>query len=318
MTGTGEQVELSAEGYRAAVTTTGAALRLMEYRDRPLIRGGRADEAMPVYSGAVLAPWPNRISDGRYSYGGREYQLPINEPERDTALHGLVADVTWRPVSSSPSQVRLEYELSPTPGYPFSLRLTMDYRLTADGLGMRLAAENVGDVVAPYGCSIHPYLVGGAGLVDDWRLELPAARYLEVDPQRLLPIGEHPVDGTPFDFRTARRIADLRVDYAFRDIAWSPQGGARAVVTDADGAGVRIDWDQSCPWVQLHTADRPEPALHRTGLAVEPMTCPPDAFRTGRDLIHLHPGDTHEVRWHLATAGSSAAPLTPEGVSTQR
>jgi aldose 1-epimerase len=257
---------------------------------------------MPVYSGAVLAPWPNRIGDGRYRYGDREYQLPINEPDRDTALHGLVADVTWRPVSWSPSRVRLEYGLSPTPGYPFALRLTMDYQLTAEGLGMRLAVENVGDVAAPYGCSIHPYLVGGAGPVDDWRLELPATRYLDVDPQRLLPVGERAVDGTPFDFRAARRIADLRIDHAFCGIAWSPQDRARAVITGADGTGVRIDWDHTCPWVQIHTADRPEPALDRTGLAVEPMTCPPDAFRTGRDLIRLRPGDTHEVRWHLAAA----------------
>jgi aldose 1-epimerase len=52
--------------------------------------------------------------------------------------------------------------------------------------------------------------------------------------------------------------------------------------------------------VQVHTGDRPEPADHRRGLAVEPMTCPPDAFTSGVDLVHLGPGESHEASWSIA------------------
>ncbi|MPY77879.1 MAG: galactose mutarotase [Actinophytocola sp.] len=296
---TGEQVDLRAHGYTATVTQLGATLRLLAYEDRPLVRGFAADQPRPVYSGALLAPWPNRIGDGRYHYDGAEHLLPINEQERATALHGLVAGMRWDIASSSPDAVALRHTLRPGPGYPFQLDLDVAYRLTAYGLEARLTARNAGNRVAPYGCGIHPYLVAGEGQVDDWTLQLPAARYLDVDPERLLPIGERTVDGTPFDFREPRPIGDVDIDNAFGGIGFDSSGHAAAVLVDRQGSGVRITWNESCPWVQVHTADRPEPELHRTGLAVEPMTCPPDAFRTGTDVVHLRPGQTHTVTWRL-------------------
>jgi aldose 1-epimerase len=296
----GEQIELQADGYRAVVTEVGATLRRLEYQGRPLVRGYAEDEIMPVYGGAVLAPWPNRIGDGRYRYGGREYQVAINEPERAVALHGLVAWMPWQPISRSSAEVLLEYTLWPTPGYPFRLRLEMAYLLSSIGLTMRLSAENTGADVAPYGCSIHPYLVAGTGRVDEWSLELPAARYLEVDPDRLLPVDERPVEDTPFDFRTPRPLGPVEIDHAFGGVGFDQAGQAQATLLNSDGQGVRLTWDQACPWVQVHTADRPERVLHRTGLAVEPMTCPPDAFRSGTDLVHLAPEQTHTASWQFA------------------
>lgn len=288
-------IDLRAHGYTAAVTSLGATLRLLAHQDRPLVRGFAADAARPVYSGAVLAPWPNRIGDGRYRYDGAEHALPINEPDRGAALHGLVADVMWDVVSRSPETVVLRHRLSPQPGYPFHLELGMTYRLDADGLEARLTARNAGSATAPYGCSIHPYLVPGDGRVDDWTLRLPAERYLDVDPDRLLPTGERAVDGTSYDFREPRPIGAVCIDHAF-----AVPGQASAVLSGPDGSGTRISWDERCRWVQLHTADRPEPELHRTGLAIEPMTCPPDAFRSGVDLVHLRPGEKHTVTWRLA------------------
>ncbi|HWU31187.1 MAG TPA: galactose mutarotase, partial [Microbacterium sp.] len=58
-------------------------------------------------------------------------------------------------------------------------------------------------------------------------------------------------------------------------------------------------WDAGCPWVQVHTADLPDPAASRRGLAVEPMTCPPDAFNSGTDLIVLEPGAAHTAGWSI-------------------
>ena len=296
----GEQLDLQAGDYRATVTSVGATLRRLVHRDRPLVRGYPADEPTPVYSGAVLAPWPNRIGDGRYRFAGREHQLPVNEPDRKTALHGLVATQPWRPERVSASEVVLHHTLAPRPGYPFDLELRMSYRLAEDGLTARLVAENTGADGAPYGCSIHPYLLAGDGRVDAWTLHVPASRYLDVDPDRLLPVAERPVDGTQFDFRTARSLAGIRMDHALTGIRFDPSGCASATVLDPDGRGVRITWDRACRWLQVHTADRPEPHLDRSGLAVEPMTCPPDAFRTGHDLVQLRPGQTHTATWTIA------------------
>ncbi|OQO93831.1 galactose mutarotase [Saccharomonospora piscinae] len=300
MSPSGEQFVLRAAGYRATVTEVGAALRTLTHDGRALVRNFAEDEVRPVYSGAVLAPWPNRIADGRYPHGETVLQLPLTEPERATALHGLVCWAAWRPVGHSRSSLKLEHTLWPTPGYPFRLRLVTTYERTEAGLTVSVSAENTLTGVAPYGCSIHPYLVGGAGRVNDWTLRLPASRVLDVDPHRLLPTGQREVAGSPFDFRDGHPIGPLKVDHAFGGVEFGAGTTAEAVVLAADGHGVRLRWDSMCPWVQVHTADRPEPVLDRTGLAVEPMTCPPDAFNSGRDVVRLAPGATHVVRWRLA------------------
>jgi aldose 1-epimerase len=73
-----------------------------------------------------------------------------------------------------------------------------------------------------------------------------------------------------------------------------------ARLTDSTGRGVLIRWGKECGWLQVHTADRPHPETSRIGLAVEPMTCSPDAFNSGRDLLVLPAGGSTAVQWHLA------------------
>ncbi|QHK19032.1 hypothetical protein GU243_03865 [Pseudarthrobacter psychrotolerans] len=61
-------------------------------------------------------------------------------------------------------------------------------------------------------------------------------------------------------------------------------------------------WGRACPWLQIRTADKPATAADRLGLAVEPMTCPPDAFNSGEDLIQLEPGSSHQAGWSIFAA----------------
>lgn len=296
---TGEQLHLVREGLEATVTEVGASLRTLRHRGRDLVRPYPADAVAPVYSGAVLAPWPNRVGDGRYAFAGQQHQLPLTEPERGHALHGLVLWDAWSVLDRSTSSVVLGHRIHPRPGYPFLLDLEVSYDLGPAGLRIALAATNPGDRPAPYGCSIHPYLVAGPGHVDDWTLHLPAATVLDVEPERLLPVGRRPAVELDLDFTTPRRIGSTRVDHALTDVR-REDGEARATLVAADGAGVSLSWGPECPWVQLHTADRAEPELDRTGLAVEPMTCPPDAFTSGDDLVVLDPGSGHRAWWEIA------------------
>lgn len=295
----GEQYRIEAADYEAVITQVGGTLRSLVHQGRPLVAGFDEKEVRPLYRGALLAPWPNRIADGRYEFGGTAHQLPVNEVERSNALHGLVLWNDWTPVRHEPDRIELGCRLFPRDGYPFQLDLSATYAVTADGLHCELTALNSGDSDAPYGCGPHPYVVAGRGRVDDWTLELPANRYLDVTPDRLLPLEEKPVEGTPLDFRTPRVIGDTFIDHAFTGLARDGDGLARVTVLSPDGTGVEVSWDESCPWVQVHTADRPEPEFDRAGLAVEPMTCPPDAFNSGTDLVVLRPGDRHIAAWTI-------------------
>ena len=72
------------------MASVGASLRTLSYDGRDLVLPFGADELRPAYRGMTLAPWPNRIVDGRYAFRGAGLQLPLTEPARSHALHGLV------------------------------------------------------------------------------------------------------------------------------------------------------------------------------------------------------------------------------------
>ncbi len=301
MSPSGTQVELRHGDYSAVVTEVGATLRELRHGDRPLVAGFGADEIRPNFRGAVLAPWPNRIADGVYTFDGDERQLPLTEPARGNALHGLVAWVRWDVLEQDAAGATFGHSLVPFTGYPHPLDLRVRYALDDAGLHWTVSATNTGSGPAPYGTAPHPYLVAGAGRVDDWSLELPAAEYLAVTPDRLLPVDVEKVESAGFDFRSPRVLGDLFIDHAFTSLATDGNGVARVFVRAAGGGGVECSWVAAeCPWVQIHTADRPGEPGDRIGLAVEPMTCPPDAFNSGTDLVVLAPSQTHETTWTIA------------------
>jgi aldose 1-epimerase len=228
--------------------------------------------------------------------------LALTEPERGHALHGLVVWQDFTLISEKSSTLTLGATVHAQTGYPFRLELRVTYSLTGQGLTIGLGASNTGGGPAPFGTGIHPYLCPGPGVVDDRFLQLPAASVLAVTPDRLIPLEVHPVteSATQFDFRNERAIGNTFLDHAFTHLSADPDGKFTARLTDADGEGVAIRWGQECPWLQVHTADRPDLETNRIGLAIEPMTCPPDAFNSGRDLLILPVGGSTSVQWHLA------------------
>jgi len=295
----GTQYDISLGDYAASIASVGASLRSLSYRGRDLVVPFDADEVRPAFRGATLAPWPNRVTSGEYSFGGIDHVLALTEPGRSNALHGLAAWADFSPVTVEPSRVILATTIEAQVGYPYRLLVEVLFELTADGLYSSVTATNTGRDAAPYGTGPHPYLVAGAGTVDDWSLTLPVESVLQVTEDRLIPIGLEPVDATEFDFRAPRAIGSTFIDHAFTGLART-DGVAEVRVETADGSGVAMRWDAACPWVQVHTADQPIPAKSRRGLAVEPMTCPPDAFNSGTDLIVLEPGASHTAGWTIA------------------
>jgi aldose 1-epimerase len=194
----------------------------------------------------------------------------------------------------------MQLRLMPQPGYPFALDVAVAYQLGDDGLTVSTTATNVGDADAPYGHGAHPYLTVGTDHIDSAELEIPAATWLPTGPAQI-PIGREPVEGTPYDFRRPRPIGPVHLDYTFTDLQRDADG--RAWVTLAapdDGPQARVWVDEHYPYVEIFTGDTvPEEGRRRRGLGVEPMTCPPDAFRTGEDVLRLRPGESVTTRWGI-------------------
>ncbi|MFG6446277.1 aldose 1-epimerase family protein [Microbacterium sp. P07] len=306
----GEQHVLRAGAYDAIIASVGASLRSLTHRGRDLVVPFDADELRPGFRGATLAPWPNRIVDGRYVFGGEEYRVALTEPERGHALHGLLGWSDYSVTDKGSSHVTLTATIEPQVGYPWRVAVETTYALSSEGLTQSVTARNESATAAPWGVGPHPYLVAGEELIDALTLTLPAAEVLEVTPDRLSPTRLSPVDvdADRFDFRSARPLGAVQIDHAFTSLERDPQGLATVTVTDAEGRGVAMDWDASCPWVQIHTADvdgDPQSPGYRVGLAVEPMTCAPDAFNDASypfdtGVIEVAPGAQHPAaQWRI-------------------
>lgn len=299
----GDEYELRHGEYSAVVTQVGAGLRVLRHGGTDLVLGYDAEQVRPRYRGALLVPWPNRVVDGSYRFDGEELQLDLTEPERGHAIHGLVAWSRFDLLESAASSVLLGHEVVARTGYPFRVQVRARYELSDDGMRCTVSARNVGRRRAPYGVGAHPYLLGGPGRVDDWQLKVPADRVQQVTGERLLPQGLVEVAGTDLDLRLGRTVGTTELDHAFTALTADPDGRVRATVTGPGGTGVEVEWDPEVqPWVQVHTADLPDPAESRRGLALEPMTCPPDAFSSGVDVVVLEPGEEHVAAWTIRAA----------------
>lgn len=311
----GEQHVIRLGDQEAVITEVGAGLRSYTAGGRPVIDGYGVDERSTGGRGQTLIPWPNRIRSGRYLWQGTTQQLDLSEPEASGAIHGLTRWSPWRRIDQDTHRGRFEYVLHACPGWPFVLGCELSYTLDASGLSVRTAATNLGVDACPYGTGAHPYLRPAAPTIDAALLTVPARVHLPVDGAGI-PTAHEAVDGTPFDLRRSSPIGDRRIDVTFTDLEREPDGRARVRLADPRGAGVALWVDEAYPYLQIYTGDDvPEADRRRNGLAVEPMTCPPDAFNSREGLIVLEPGDTATASWGieptLGTGPASGATPTP-------
>jgi aldose 1-epimerase len=297
----GRQFEITHGVQRAVVTEVGATLRSYSVGDRELLDGFEVDEMCSAGRGQLLLPWPNRIRDGRYSFGGKELQLPLTEPERGNAIHGLVRWSVWAPVEYLADRVAMHHVLYPQPGYPFMLSLTVQYALSAAGLTVTTRAVNVGRDPCPFGAGAHPYITVGTDLVDSATLRLRARTRLESD-DRAIPSGRADVAGTEYDFAEPRPIGELALDGAFTDVTPDDDGRLRAVLAAPDGFSAAVWMDPAFSYVMVFTGDALGPPRARRSLALEPMTCAPNAFQSGEGLQILEPGDRFTADWGITPA----------------
>jgi aldose 1-epimerase len=293
---TGEQYEISAGGCTAVVTEVGATLRSLTMGGHDILHGFAVETSPTGGRGQQLLPWPNRIRDGRYVFDGVTQQLPLSEPARHNASHGLGRNVPWVLFDRHPDQVTLRLRIYTQPGWPGILEARITYTVGADGLTVDVTATNLGSSPLPYGYGAHPYLTVGEKVVDDVTLTIPAASYLAVD-DRLLPTELLPVEKTSFDWRTGRRMADASLDTAFTDL--SRDAGGRWEVSVALADRCTYLWgDGGTNWVQVFSGG----PYRDWSVAVEPMTCGPNAFNEGpthADLIVLQPGATTSCSWGI-------------------
>lgn len=298
-------VTISAGGYTASVSLRGGQLLSLTVaepgtgqRQNLVVPAEKGPDAFP---GAVLAPWPNRVAQAKYSYGDEEYQLEVSEESTGAALHGLLGSVDFTIDRQRDHEVHLTGRIPATDGYPWALDVVLMYRLGAQlGLTTTLMTRHTADddaaessaeqsPTAPYGAGFHPYLTAGDAPLKACRLKLPASRVAVTKPSGTV-VRTSTVAGD-LDLTSAPLLAGLSIDHAYTGL---PEGGWIAELTHGP-SGLMVRMISDTPWAQVYTGDR----IQRAGVAVEPMTCPPNAFNTGDNLVHLEPGQWHRVGYSI-------------------
>jgi aldose 1-epimerase len=303
MPATGEQHVLRLEGAEGPVTATvtelAAGLRRLRVGDTELVQDYGADALPSGGSGIVLVPWPNRVRDGRWSLDGAVQQLDISEPAKGNASHGLLRNTGYRVTDRTDDAITLSATVFPQHGYPFHLDTSVRYALTPTGLEIVHGVRNVGARTAPFGVGCHPYLRVGDTAMRDLVVTVSGTRMLETD-ERSLPVREVPVEGTPQDLRRGAALRDLQLDTAYTGLE-TVDGRVRHRLTAPDGTAVELAADPVFAWTQVFTNPVYDTDDGRIdAVAVEPMTCPPDALNSGTDLLRLEPGEQWVGGWSIS------------------
>ena len=248
----GTELTLSSGDYTARVVTVGAGLAGLDWRGHRIVLPHGADQVPPAYMGKVLVPWPNRIAGGAYTWQGRRYNVPVNEPELGTALHGLAAWTDWRVVHADSDSATLGLFVAPTYGYPWPLQAWATYAVdAARGLSVTVSTKNTGQAAAPYGTGVHPYLTVDGHPADSYELTVPASSALTTDAS-LIPTGRVAVDEAGVDFREPALIGGRSIDHAFTDIR---AGGAWTASILHRGTGIGAAITADTPWVQVYSGE---------------------------------------------------------------
>ena len=298
---TGTQYTITRGNASATIAQVAAALRKFTVGGVELVQSYPDGMLTPFASGIILMPWPNRVADGVWTLNGATQQLDITEPARHTALHGLLRYVGYDLIEHTESSVTLGATVFPQHGYPFHLETSVTYELVDGGLSVTHDVRNLSTAAAPVSSGAHPFLTIGDVPAEELVLTVHASTHFDVD-DRLLPLGELPVDGTKYDLRQGVRLGGLELDTAFGGVI--TVDGVAASLRAPDGREVQLVQDEDHPYVQVFTTPiYPSVDGPRLAAAIEPMTAAPDALNSGLGLAWVEGGSTWNAGWGIRYAG---------------
>jgi aldose 1-epimerase len=253
--------------------------------------------------GDVLFPFPGRVENSKYSFGGKEHELKNVRIKDGHAIHGFAKLIDWQVVEQSENQVasscsleKSDYEKN---GYPFSLKLAVTYSLNENGLTVESKVENSGKEPAPFGLGFHPYFTVGGENIDSMNLTIKARKLVEFD-EELKPTGRLiDVSEGELDFNAGKIIGNRIIDNCYTSLSYE-NGINQATISYGEDRKFIIWQDESFPYLQVYSADTIGDEHRRKGFAIEPQTCTGFAFnRPEMGLKIIKAGEVFVGKWGI-------------------
>lgn len=229
------------------------------------------------YASAFLFPFANRVKGGRYTYGGKTYQLHLNEIRRKNAIHGHIAfrcfDIEKLEEHKDLAIIKIKKAMHPEEGFPFWYDLNITYKIYDKGsLEIEVKIVNTGNEKFPFTVGWHPYFKTEAIANSIINASSEASRI--ICDEHMIPIGREKYS------LLNKTLGKIDFDDAFllkdNTIYWK---------NDVYEIEMRHTGGEN--FFQLFTPD------HRKSLAIEPMTATIDAFNNGEGLLELAPKENY-------------------------
>jgi aldose 1-epimerase len=286
-----------ASGSSAIISPVGAALLSLNLAGNQVMEKLATDRP-ELYAGVVMAPWSGRVAGGAWVHpDGRKFQLPINEPARNNALHGLVFDKEFAVARSTESSVELSIEIPESEGYPFHFKLAIAYELDGGELICSFAVKNLSTEKAPFGLGFHPYF-STKWLGDEASITNKAKTVYVLD-QNLIDTGTQKTAGSTKDLSVGKLAAGASLDDDFTDLDFVA-GVSPTALSNASGSGIEIWQEDVFRHNVIYTTDAYEAENGTiTVVAIEPCISAVNSLNTHSDLLWIQPNQTQSGSWGI-------------------
>ena len=266
----------------------GASIQEFIYKGLKIIDGisinkNGIDDYFNTYKSALLFPFPNRIKDGNYTFNNTDYQLDLNEPQLQNAIHGLVYNKHFKIVNkctnSKEAKVSLTYKSDGLlVGYPFKFIFNIEYAIKMDGeITTSIEVINIDEKTLPFGIGWHPYFISQN--LEKSSLSFNSDEHF-ICSERNIPQKIEKFE-LPSSFTIKNKIFDdgfslLKSKVKFFDSKYE----------------LNLHFENKRkPFLQIYTPN------HRKTIALEPMTCATDAFNNKNGLLQLSANEN--FKWEI-------------------
>lgn len=268
----GNLFKLHTSLYDTQIVSVGGGIASLRFKGKDLMIRHNVDEVAKAHLGKLLIPWPNRVFKGQYEYQGQTYQLWINDFNTPSAIHGLCAFEHWDLVEHTDSYLHLTHYIAAREAYPYFLECHAEYSLSDEsGLEVKISVKNLSTKDAPFGIGVHPYFTLNNTKVDEYKIKLPSLKKLTFD-ENLLVIKKDCDTSLKQYQQSALPLGSTKIDDCFETSSKEDNSSSWQFELKKDNLAIFLK--SNSPYVQIYTGEK----LGRNGLAIEPMTCPVNAF----------------------------------------